>query len=464
MEAISNSTPTSSPGATLFIVSAVQFLTPFMASSVGVALPAIGREFAASAVQLGLIQMAYILASCILLLPAGRFADIHGRKRVFTAGTVLTILATLALSLSTSTHLFILFRLFQGFGAAMITSTSFAILTSVFPPERRGQAMGIIVAFVYAGLAAGPTVSGILVTQLGWRWIFYLMIPVELAALLLTITKLKGEWVESRGQKFDWRGSLLFAAALTLLISGLTEITQWPAAWGLIVGGLSGLFLFMRLQQKTASPLLDVHLITSNPTFTLSNIATLINYAASFGVVFLFSLFLQYALGLSSQATGAVLVVQPVTQAILSPLAGRLSDKWPPATVATAGMGICALGLMAAARIGQTTPIHLVIAVMVVLGIGFGLFSSPNMSAIMSSVTPRYYGTASSLMATMRTQGMLVSMAVVTVILTHYLKDQPVTTGNITLFVKSMQWSLALFSGMSLVGIVFSLGRMKTRH
>ena len=288
--------------------------------------------------------MAYILANSILLLPVGRFADIHGRKRIFIAGNVLIILATLALSITTSTRLFILFRLFQGFGAAMVTSTSFAILTSVFPPERRGQAMGIIVAFVYVGLSAGPTLGGVIITQLGWRWIFFLMLPVEVAALWLTMTKLKGEWAESKGQKFDWRGSILFAAALTILIVGLTKITQWHSAWGLVVGGLAGLFLFLWRQKKTTSPLLDVNLIISNMAFTLSNIATMINYAASFGMVFLFCLYLQYAKGFSPQTAGLILVVQPITQALLSPLAGRLSDKWPPARVATVGMGICAIG------------------------------------------------------------------------------------------------------------------------
>lgn len=126
-------------------------------------------------------------------------------------------------------------------------------------------------------------------------------------------------------------------------------------------------------------------------------------------------------------------------------------------------MGLCAVGLMAAAQIGQDTPIEGIIVVLVILGMGFGLFSSPNMSAIMSSVASKHYGTASSLVATMRTQGMLVSMATVTVILSHYLGDQPVTTENIAFFIKSMQLSLILFSFMSLVGIGFSLGRVGSK-
>jgi MFS family permease len=175
-----------------------------MMSAMGVALPAIGREFRAGAVHLGLIEMVYILAVTLLLLPAGRYADIHGRKKIFIAGASVMTVATLLLAMSTGIRFFIVLRFFQGVGAAMITSTSVAIITSVMPHERLGQAMGIIVACVYVGLSAGPTLAGVMITNFGWRWIFYAAVPVELAALLLTIVKLKGEWADAAGQRFVW--------------------------------------------------------------------------------------------------------------------------------------------------------------------------------------------------------------------------------------------------------------------
>ena len=454
-----SSPPDSSAAVVLFVVSAVQFLTPFMSSSVGIALPVIGREFEASAVQLGLIQMVYILAASILLLPAGRFADIHGRKKIFIAGTVVAILATLALPFSVGIWTFILFRLFQGVGAAMITSTSFAILTSVFPASKRGQAMGIVVACVYLGLAAGPTLAGIIVTHMGWRWIFYFMLPVQIAALVLTLTRLHGEWADSKDEKFDWAGTLIFAMAITLFIVGITGINKIPGAWILVLGGVLGLALFLMVQKQTQSPLIDVRLLTSNLVFTLSNVATLINYAASFGVVFLFSLYLQYTKGFTAQTAGLIMMAQPLTQALLSPLAGRLSDTFAPTWIATSGMAFCTLGLLLASFVGPATSLAWILPILILLGIGFALFSSPNMTAIMSSVEPRYYGTASSMVATMRTQGMLVSMAIVTVIISHYLGDQSVTLENMGQFMKSMQMSLLIYTGMGLVGIGFSLGR-----
>jgi EmrB/QacA subfamily drug resistance transporter len=454
-----HSTSDSSAAVVLFVVSAVQFLTPFMSSSVGIALPVIGHEFEASAMQLGLIQMVYILAVSIFLLPAGRFADIHGRKKIFIAGTIVAILATLALPFSVGIRTFILFRFFQGFGAAMITSTSFAILTSVFPASKRGQAMGIVVACVYLGLAAGPTLAGIIVTHMGWRWIFYFMLPVQIAALILTLTRLHGEWADSKEEKFDWAGTFIFAMAITLLIIGLTGINKIPWAWVLIIVGVMGLVIFLRAQKNTRSPLIDVRLLTSNLTFTLSNIATLINYAASFGVIFLFSLYLQYTKGFTAQTAGLIMMAQPLTQALLSPLAGRLSDTFAPTWIATLGMAFCTIGLFFASFIETGTSLAWILPILILLGVGFALFSSPNMTAIMSSVEPRYYGTASSMVGTMRTQGMLVSMAIVTVIISRYLGDQSVTPGTMGQFMKSMQVSLLIYTAMGLVGIGFSLGR-----
>jgi len=153
------------------------------------------------------------------------------------------------------------------------------------------------------------------------------------------------------------------------------------------------------------------------------------------------------------------MMVQPLTQALLSPLAGRLSDIYPATWIATLGMAVCTVGLFLASFMGMTTSLAVILSMLILQGIGFGLFSTPNMNAIMSSVQPRYYGTASSMVGTMRTQGMLVSMATVTVIITHYLGDQAVTPENMGQFMKSMQMSLRIYTGMGLAGIIFSLGR-----
>ncbi len=454
-------TPSSiSQTATLWVVAAVQFLVPFMFSAVGVALPTIGREFSVGAAQLGLIEMIYILAIALLLLPAGRFSDIYGRKRIFIAGAIVITLATLALSVASTIETFIAFRFLQGVGAAFVTSTSFAILTSVFPKEQRGRAMGIVVGCVYLGVSAGPTLAGLMVTYLGWRWIFYAAVPVELAALVLTLLKLKGEWADARGEKFDWLGSMIYIAALFGLVSGITHFKEWETAKWITFGGASGMLVFLVYEWNTQSPLLSIRPILQNRTFAFSNIATWINYATSFGVVFFFSIYLQSIRGISPKNTGYILIVQPIVQAIFAPIAGRLSDQHSPAKIATIGMGLCAAGLATAATLSDVSSFYMIFSVLILLGLGFGIFSTPNTAVIMGSVHPREFGMASSMVATMRSMGMLTSMTIVTMILSLSLGNQPVSIDTGPAFIESMRTTLVIFSVMSVMGIGFSLVRI----
>jgi MFS family permease len=455
----SQSSQNVSVGATMFIVCSIQFMVPFLLSAVGVALPVIGREMNASAVQLSLIQTALVLAISSLMLPAGRFADIYGRKRVFTAGIVLYTLTTLALALVTSIEVFIALRFIQGMGSAMIFSTSIAILTEVVPPGKRGRAMGLVVANVYIGMAIGPTISGVIITQLGWRWVFFLMLPVELLAFWLTIVKLKGEWVSNQGESFDWTGTIAFIASLVILISGATQLMAFGSAKWVALCGLVGLGIFFKIEQNKPFPLLDTHLLKTNLSFTFSNLATFINYAASYSVTFYFSLYLQYAKGYTPQTTGLILMVQPSVQAILAPLSGRLSDSYPPERIATIGMALCCAGLFAAATINIDTRLSTIIIVILLLGMGFGLFSSPNMTAIMGSVEKHHYGTAASMVQSMRSLGILSSTVIVAIIFSLYLGGHAITQENIATFVQSMRTAMAIFTVMSLIGVVFSMAK-----
>ncbi|MBU1172754.1 MAG: MFS transporter [Proteobacteria bacterium] len=450
-----------SGAATLFVVSAVQFLTPFMLSAVGVALPSIAQEFSASAVQLGLVETVYILAFSLFLLPAGRLGDIYGRKKIFIIGILVFTLGTLLVSQAFTIESFIVFRFLQGSGGAMITGTSVAILSSVFPPAKRGRAMGIIVGCIYLGLSAGPVLSGFMITHLGWRCIFYFGVLVECLALVLTLWKLKGEWAEARGERFDFLGTFLYCTSLFCLIYGALHQKQGGVYYLLMGVGVTGLLGFVVFEYRSDSPILDVGLIIHNRVFAFSNLATLINYAASFGISFFFSLYLQVVRGFSPQAAGMVLIIQPVLQAILSPLFGRLADRVSPPGLATLGMAVCAMGLAVASQVTATTSMHVIMGMLGLMGVGFGIFASPNMTTVMGSVSPKHYGIASSFVATMRTLGMLCCMTIITLIFNHFMGDHPVSPETRSAFLASMHMSLRIFSGLCVVGIIFSLGRLK---
>jgi len=450
-----------SRSATLLVVCAAHFLMPFMMSAVGVALPAIGREFSASALQLGLIETVYVLSASIFLLAMGRLGDIHGRRRVFQYGIVIFTLAGGSISQAWSIESLLVLRFFQGMGGAMVMATTLAMVASVFPPDERGQALGIAVASVYAGISCGPFIGGSLVTALGWRWIFYLCVPLGAVTFLITCLRLHGDWADARGEPFDWRGSLIYAAALLLLIGGAAHLDRGGWAWITAAAGLAGIVLFLAIEARTAYPILNISLLRDNRVFALSNLAALFNYAATFGVTFFLSLYLQYVHGLSARAAGSVLIIQPLVQTLLSPWCGRLADRYPAARVATFGMTLCALGLAVAATLTAHTPLPVVMAMLALLGTGFALFSSPNASVIMGSVAPRYLGVASGLNSSMRTLGMMTSMSIITVIFAILMAGHPVTAATQPQFLMSMRTALLIFCTLCGVGIACSAGRLR---
>lgn len=438
------------------------FLTPFDGSAVNIALPAIAAEFHMDAVTLSWIATAYLLASALFIVPFGRLADIHGRKRVFLIGIAIFTLASLVQTLVPSTAAMIAVRVVQGTGSAMIFGTSVAILTSVVPKEERGRSLGLYVTAIYLGLMAGPLAGGLLTQYLGWRSIFWINVPIGIAVVLLVLLRLKGEWAECRGERFDLVGSILYALGLVGVMYGLSELPRIAGAVP-IVAGLAVLAVFVWYELRTPSPVLNMDLFTRSRAFLFSNLAALINYSATFAVTFLLSLDLQYTKGFSPQAAGLVLIAQAVVQVIVSPYAGRLSDRMDPRTVASIGMGLTAVGLGLLALLTETTPIWYIVACLVVLGLGFGLFSSPNTNAIMSAVDRRYYGVASGMNGTMRLLGQMLSMGLAMMVFSVMIGRVEITPPYYPAFVSSIRVAFALFTLLCLVGIGASLGRGRTR-
>jgi EmrB/QacA subfamily drug resistance transporter len=434
------------------------FLTPFMGSAVNVALPRIGEEFGMNAITLGWVATSYILAAAIGLVPLGRLADMRGRKRVFTWGVVVFTLGSVASALAVSTATLIVARVVQGLGGAMMFGTGTAILTSVFPPQERGRVLGINVATVYLGLSLGPTLGGVMTQALGWRSIFWACVPLGVAIVALVLWKLEGEWFEARGERFDVAGTVLYSLALFSLMYGFTLL---PALFGgaLVGVGLVGLVGFVLLERRIKSPVLDISLFSGNRVFALSNISALVNYSATSAVSFLLSLYLQYARGLDARGAGLVLVAGPVVQAAISPLAGRLSDRVEPRIVASIGMGLTVVGLVSFVFLGSGTPLGLIVAGLVLLGAGFGLFSSPNMNAIMGCVDRRSYGIAAGTVATMRMVGQMFSMGIAMLLLALFVGRVQITPTQHTGLLVAMRVAFVVFAALCLGGVFASLAR-----
>lgn len=453
-----------SPGvssrAVLFVVCSALFLMPFMLSAVAVALPSIGRSLQASALQLGLVETVYILSVAIFLLPMGRFGDVYGRRRVFVRGIFCFTLATALIALTPSINLLIACRILQGIGAAMINASSLAIVVSVFPSQNRGRVLGIAIATVYAGISCGPPVGGLLTSYFGWRTVFLPGVLLGLLSWYLTLTRMRTEWHEAKGEAFDWRGSFIYALAVAGITLGGSRLNTGSIAAAVLGGGLLCLGLFLVAERRCRYPILDIRLLTGNRVFGLSNLVSFISYGSTFGVVFFLNLYLQYVKGFSPRDTGLLLMLQPLVQMLLAPVGGRLADRFPAARVATAGIFVCCCGLLLAATIRPETSLMTVVGALLLLGFGYAFFSTPNTSVIMGCLDKRYLGVASGLTGTMRSLGMTFSMVVVTLSFSHFMNGQAVSAATIPSFMLSMQSNMWFFCALSVIGIGCSLKRL----
>ena len=446
----------------LFVATITSFMGPFIISSVNVALPTIQKEFAVDAVQLSWVATSLLLAVAVMLVPAGRIADIHGRKKVFTWGLVLYTIASLFAAFAGSVEMLIFFRVVQGIGAAMFVTTGMAILTSIFPPHKRGKAIGIYVAAVYIGLSVGPFAGGILTQHIGWRSIFLIVVPFGIVSVYITLKHLKGEWADARGEKLDILGSILYGVSILALVYGASILPDKKAVY-LIIAGIICLGAFIWQELRVRFPVFEIKLFTENKLFTFSSLAALINYSATFAITFLISLYLQYIKGLSPQFAGTILIAQPILMAIFSPLAGRWSDRIEPRKIASAGMAITASGLSFFVFIGSETEIIYIVCNLAMLGFGFAMFSSPNMNAIMGSVEKRFFGIASGTVATMRLLGQMISMAIVMVVFTIFIGREEISPTNYYLFLKSVKVSFIVFALLCAIGVFFSFFRGELR-
>jgi EmrB/QacA subfamily drug resistance transporter len=438
------------------------FLAPFMGASVNIALPSIGREFGADAVQLGWVATAYILAAAVFLVPFGKLADIHGRKKIFLTGILVYTAASLLCALAETTWVLVGFRVLQGIGAALIFGTSVAILTSVFPPGQRGKALGINTASTYLGLSLGPVLGGLLTQQFGWRSIFLVNLPLGLIIIAFVLAMLKGEWAEAKGERFDLFGAGFYGLTLIGIMLGFSRLPQ-RTGFLLFAAGVVLAAGFVLREVKTDSPLLKLDLFRKNRVFAFSNLAALINYSATFAVGFFVSLYLQYLKGLSPRSAGLILIAQPVMMTVFSPFAGRLSDRIEPRIVASLGMAISSLGLLLLAFLRADTALTFVIASLAVLGFGFALFSSPNTNAVMCSVEKQFYGVASATLGTMRLVGQTLSMGIAMLIFGALVGRIQITPANQGSFLQAVRTGFVIFAALCFAGVFASLARGNRR-
>jgi EmrB/QacA subfamily drug resistance transporter len=415
-------------------------MTPLDGSIVIIAIPSI-----ASSIRIGLeaavwIPLAYLLLLTVLLINVGRLSDLKGRKIFYTLGFIIFTAGSVLCGLSATDLQLVIFRAVQGVGAAFVLANSAAIVTDSFPRRERGKALGINTMAVYTGLMTGPVIGGILVLNYGWRSIFFVNVPIGIVVITLTILKLKESRTNEIGSGFDVAGAttLSIGVASLLVVLTLGGTYGWLSAptFGLLVLGSIMFVLFLYVESRVVRyPTLDLSLFTRNRLFAAANTTALLIYIAVNGVTLMISIYLQNIQGLDAQTAGFYLIAQSAAMASLSPLSGWLSDRLGSRLLSSLGMFLVTLGLYFFSQLNAASSALEVISRLTLVGVGFGLFSSPNTSAVMGSVKPMKLGVAAGTLATMRFMGQSLGLALLGTVMAAALPPKAL---------------LAIFTGLSM--------------
>ena len=448
---------------TLGIALITSFCTPFTGTALNIAVPHIGKEFNSSVASLTWIVVSFLFVAALCSIPFGRIADIYGRRRILKIGILLFSFASFINIFTPNMGMFILVRVLQGIGSAMIFGTNVPILVEAFPPEKRGSIIGLSVTGVYTGASCGPIVGGFITHSFGWRGIFLLVAVLALISFIMMMVKAPQESKAENPEKLNMSSIIYFILSLGLFLYGLVTLSQHLWSYFILAAGGVLIVFYIRHEMRAEGPVIEVRLF-KNRNFSLSSLAALFNFASVFAISYLMSIYLQVARGFDADQSGLIMICQPVLQAILSPIAGRLSDKKSPAAIATIGMACsaCALGMFA--FVNEQTSVMYIMAGLLLTGVGIGLFSSPNTTVIMSSVSSKDYGVTSSVISTMRSLGQSVGMALLTVIINYTIGNTPIAEVMPDVLVRNMQISFTVFASLCFVGMLFSMQRRKKKE
>lgn len=443
----------------LIVVALANFSTAFTGSSVSIALTSIGKFFSAAVPISGVVQnwvaTSYLLSTAIFAVPFAKVAEKIGLKKLFDYGLLIFIISSILSALAPTIEFLIFFRILTGIGGAMLYTTGLTIITRALPPEKRGQGIGISISSVYIGLSLAPVISGFLTQNIGWQSIFIFLIPFTILALIISRLYIKSEWLTENMGKFDFKGSLLYAFGILLFLYGFTIIKQTMGVILCVIGVIL-LVVFTWWELRVKEPVFEMKLF-KNKTFTFSSLAALVSYMATFAITYVLSYHLQYIDGFSPQLAGILLVVQPVMMACVAPIAGRLSDRIIPQRLAALGMSLISIGMVLLIFLSADTPIWYIICASFIIGIGVGLFSSPNTNAIMSSVHYKYASAASATVSTMRVIGQTFSIGIFTVLITLFMGFLPFVEKYYPLLMKSSRVMCIICAVFCILSIAFSL-------
>lgn len=424
----------------LVVSTIASFLTSFTTSSIAIALPFIAEDFHVSLADVNWVANVFLMSLASTVLVVGRVSDWLGRERVFTAGVALFAATSLSYFLVSDYIVVLVCRFIQGLAGAMISGTAVALLSNRLPSDKRGIGVGINTMAVYLGLSLGPLIGGYLTSYFTWRSLFLLKALISLVCLVLAIMSLSFE--KGLTHRPSIPVSLLVVSSVIMTIYGASSINS---LYGLTLFISGCILLITVFHLEYCHPRL-LHYSMFKKAILAANIAALLNYSATYALTIILSNYLQRIRGLSPSEAGLLLTTQPIVQATLSPIAGLLADKYDPSTLASMGMMIIALGVSSLTLIAENTPLNYLTYALLLLGVGFAFFASPNTTAIVNMAPRETYGTAISLLATVRFFGQALSTSIITSVMSTH-----------TSLLESTKISLVIYVAISVAGALISL-------
>lgn len=400
----------------LIILNVFIFMSTLDGSIVNIALPVISKELHLPIAKIEWVVSSYLIAICTFILFFGKMGDIFGKIKIFKIGTVVFFLGSLLCGLSSTLPMLILFRILQAVGASMTMANSQGIVTDIFPQRERGKALGLIGTFVSLGSIAGPSLGGLLVSVLGWQYIFWVNVPIGIAAMSFGWRMLPRDYT-TRRVKIDMAGSLLFSFFIISLFSGLLLGQQAGyrdmriiLAFGI---ALITFIIFLRIESRKTEPMLHLTLF-KNPLFSLSILCGFLVFVSNFCFNIISPFYTQNILHLKPISAGFLLMLFPITMAIVAPFSGALSDKIGSELLTFAGLIVMVVAQIGLATLHGGSSFTFVGMLVALLGMGTGLFQSPNNSLVMSTVPKTQLGIAGSVNSLVRNLGMIVGISLAT--------------------------------------------------
>ncbi len=452
----------------LISVSFGVFLATIDSSIVNISLPTFVKELNTSLPAVQWVVLSYLLTITVLMPGIGRLADILGKKSLYILGFSIFLTGSLLCGISSRIEWLIAFRVIQAIGGAFIMALGPAILAQSFPPEERGRALGFNGLAVSLGIICGPTLGGIILANLSWHWIFFVNLPVGAIAIPIALRSLPASQ-RNHGEKFDFSGALLLFLTLSSLLFSMT-LAQNSGLVSLETLGFLGLsiifsLIFIRVEKRVEQPVIDLKLF-SNQILRINLITGFMTFVASAGLVFLIPFYLQNVLGYDPQLAGMLMAVFPVMLGITGPISGWLSDRFGFHLLTVLGLGILSIGYFGLIRLSASTSASEFAFIYLPIGIGMGLFESPNNSSILSSASEGRLGVVSSLLAITRTLGQTCGTAIIGSIWAILVINQSGIGGsglsNVTLAplndqVESLHTVCAILGFLLLAGTILSL-------